>query len=157
MKNLFNKMRIFAIIFVSLAVTVFVACDSDEENNDNPVNSTIPTYYGVTNGQGWPSSRLGEFGLGSLTQPSGLSNITYWYYDGTGDGYYDYDYPAIYITGTANQATFDAVNNQLSSIVGESYFVYGNMGAGEWNGHEVVLMLNESQLILSASNPTYSK
>jgi hypothetical protein len=98
-----NGKTVFAVMALLLGVVMvftLIGCDNGNggnENNGNPYNP-----YG-DEGTGWLSSKLSTYGLGGMSQPSGMSNIEWWEYE----HYTGYEYPVIYITfnGTANTNT----------------------------------------------------
>jgi hypothetical protein len=101
-KNMFTAPALF--LGALLAFTL-LGCDNGNGDPSNPYNP-----YG-DEGTGWPSSKLSTYGLGRMSQPSGMSNIEWWEYE----YYTGYDYPVIYITFSGTAATDTAIQQYFAN------------------------------------------
>ena len=71
-------------------------------------------YGGNDMGEGWPSSsKLNQFGLNGMSQPTGATNITW--VDYTDLPYTGYNYPIIYIGFSGTAATSTAIYNWFNT------------------------------------------
>jgi hypothetical protein len=146
-----NGKKMFAALLLgSLLVFTLVGCDNGNGEPNNPYNPYNP--YG-DEGIGWPSSKLSTYGLGGMSQPSGMSNIEWWeleYYTG-------YDYPVIYITFSGTAATDTSIQQYFSGSgwTADGYSYGGTSGFTYTKGNtETYYMFSDGFGWIVSGHPT---